>query len=225
MEPRAKHRFLTSEPQRLGHAGEADTQAGSLAFYVSFSDLMVVLTSLFVLFLSMSQVQVGGFEQIKVGFSGRTEGTLVALAESLKAIAAEQTGVSVDMAQDGVRLDLESAVLFDTGSAVLKASSLDSLAPLFAEIRQTSYTIDVEGHTDDENYFRRRGGLIETNWSLSGQRASSLVTHLMSLGIAESRLRIVGYASNRPKVPPEGLKGQALSEARALNRRVSILVH
>ena len=40
-------------------------------------------------------------------------------------------------------------------------------------------------------------GELETNWSLSGRRASSVIHHLLTLGIVKKRVRVIGYADNR----------------------------
>ncbi|MEL6186868.1 MAG: OmpA family protein, partial [Myxococcota bacterium] len=96
--------------------------------------------------------------------------------------------------------------------------------PLLDLIRPTGYKLDVEGHSDDQPFYRRKGREVETNWSLSGRRASSVVQRLREAGFEAQRLRIVGYAATRPKVPIDGLTDDALEEARSENRRVSILI-
>lgn len=202
-----------------------DTEANN--FYISFSDLMVLLSTFFLMLLSMSKIEIGSFEQMKTGMTGSTKGTLVELADRLKVVAEKDPGVpgvKVRMAPDGVRLDLDTAALFDTGSAVLKKDALEPLAPLLKEVLKTSYTIDIEGHSDDRAFYRKNGGEVDTNWSLSGRRASSVTHHLLNFGFKEERVRIVGYASNKPKVPIAKKTGKELEAARAENRRVSLLV-
>jgi chemotaxis protein MotB len=134
----------------------------------------------------------------------------------------------VRLAEDGVHLDFESAALFDTGSAILRVGSLDPMVPSLKRILSTKYSLDVEGHTDDVPLFRKDkvkdGEEIETNWTLSGRRASSVVNWLINFGFSETRLRIVGYASTRPKVNISEMTGVRLEEARSENRRVSILI-
>lgn len=198
--------------------------AAANPFYISLADLMMLLCVFFVLIIGMSKIDVGSFERLRTGITGEVKGTLVELARDLAQAAQGQDGVSVRLADDGVRIDLQSAAFFDTASAVLKPQALDPLAPILARIRLTSYSIDVEGHSDDRDYFRRQGDEIETNWSLSGRRAASVVNYLKDNGFGENRLRIVGYASNKPQVATTGLNDQQLEEARAKNRRVSLLV-
>ena len=197
------------------------------AFFISLSDVMILLCVFFVMLVSVSEVDTGSFEKVKSAFRGNTENTLVELAEKLETIVTRDPGipgVSVGLADDGVRIDLDTAALFDVGRAVLKPGALDSLQPLLVLILDTPYKLDVEGHSDDQPLYRRRGDEIDTNWSLSGRRASSVVHRLLEVGFQPERLRIVGYAETRPKVPVAGLTEDALARARAENRRVSILI-
>lgn len=197
------------------------------SFYISFSDVMLLLGVFFVMLLSMSKIEIGSFEQIRTGFTGSQKGTLVELAAKLTKIVKKDPGipgVKVRLAKDGVRIDLDTAALFDTGSAVVKKDSLVPLMPLFKEIRATRYLIDVEGHTDDRKFFRKKGEEIETNWSLSGRRASSVIYHLLNFGFSSKKLRIVGYASTKPISPVNGKTEAQLEQARTENRRVSLLV-
>jgi chemotaxis protein MotB len=196
-------------------------------FYVSFGDLMVILCVFFVMLLTMSKVDIGSFEKIKSVMTGSTENTLVELAHSLKEIIEGTPGIpgaTVRLAEDGVRVDLDTGVLFATGSAIIKSQALESLEPLFSEINTTDYLIDVEGHTDDVSFYRYDEGEIESNWSLSGKRASSVILHLRSLRFSSNRLRAVGYAHTRPVMQVKGMKGVELENARARNRRVSLLI-
>jgi chemotaxis protein MotB len=207
-------------------AAEQD-DGGIDAFYISFGDLMVILCVFLVMLLTMSKIDIGSFEKVKSVMTGRTDNTLVELSGTLKEIIEGTPGIpgaTVHLAKDGVRVDLDTAVLFAPGSAVIKDDTLDSLRPLMREIMKTEYLIDIEGHTDDVPYYRIEDGEVDTNWSLSGKRASSVILYLRSLGFASDRLRAVGYAHTRPVVPTQGISGDALENARARNRRVSLLI-
>lgn len=204
---------------------------GMASFYVSFSDLMMLLCVFFVMLLSMSRIELGSFEKIKTSFTGSTSGTLVELEKELKGIVEGVPGipgVKVHLADDGVRLDLDTAALFKTGSAKLKSGSLDALKPILNKIRITQYSIDVEGHSDDlplYRFFSIDGErTLETNWSLSGRRAASVIHFILKQRIPQNRVRLVGYASNRPLVSIIKKRGKALQQARSDNRRVSLLI-
>lgn len=193
-------------------------------FYISFSDLMVLLCVFFVLILGMSKIEIGSFEKLKTGLSGETKGTLVELYSNLAVIAKTEAGVKVELAPDGVRVDLDTTILFDTGSSILRTENLLALRPLLAEVLRTDYRLDVEGHTDDVPLHRIHGEERESNWSLSGRRASSLIHYLQEMGFPEDRMRIVGYGPTHPKISTLGVAGQQLEDARAQNRRVSLLI-
>ena len=193
------------------------------SFYLSFSDLMVLLCVFFIMLVSISKIETFSFEQIKTSFTGSTRGTLAALGKKLRGMS-KHKGVKISLDKDGLRLNLDVAALFKTASATLKKGGLRKIDPLLREIKKTNYTIDVEGHTDDRRLFHVTKGNIETNWSLSGRRASTVVLYLRRKGFAKKRLRVVGYASNRPIISTARKKGRALARARAQNRRVSLLV-
>jgi chemotaxis protein MotB len=205
---------------------EADEE-GLDSFYISFGDLMVILCVFLVMLLTMSKIDIGSFEKIKSVMTGTTENTLVELSSSLQEIIEGTPGIpgaEVQLARDGVRVDLDTGVLFATGSAVIRDEALESIAPLFSKIIDTDYLIDIEGHTDDVPLYKVIDGEVESNWSLSGKRASSVILHLRSLGFSSRRLRAVGYAYTRPVVDISGLSGEQLDNARARNRRVSLLI-
>lgn len=197
------------------------------SFYVSFSDLMMLLVVFFVLIISISKIEVGSFEKIKSGFSGSTAGTLVELSKEIKHMVEKDPGipnVKVSLTKDGVLIDLKTAALFDSGSSVLKEDSLEPMKIILEKIKNTKYNIDVEGHSDDLSYYKKTGKIVETNWSLSGMRAASVLQYVLETGIKSNRLRLVGYSSNRPKVKIRGKRGKSLRRARAENRRVSLLI-
>jgi chemotaxis protein MotB len=207
-------------------AAETDEE-GLDSFYISFGDLMVILCVFLVMLLTMSKIDIGSFEKIKSVMTGSTDNTLVELSTKLKKIIETAPGIpgaSVELAKDGVRVDLDTGVLFAPGKAAIKSAALDSIAPLLTEILKTKYLIDIEGHTDDVPFYRRTDDEVETNWSLSGKRASSVILHLRNYGFSARRLRAVGYAHTRAVVDIKGKTGAELENARARNRRVSLLI-
>lgn len=212
---------------KLNQLSMEHDEEGLDTFYISFGDLMVILCVFLVMLLTMSKIDIGSFEKVKSVMTGSTENTLVELTNSLKEIIEGTPGIpgaSVELAKDGVRVDLDTGVLFARGKSVIKSEALGPIEPLLKEILKTDYLIDIEGHTDDVPYYRMNDGEVETNWSLSGKRASSVILHLRSLGFSARRLRAVGYAHTRRVVEIRGKSGAALERARARNRRVSLLI-
>jgi chemotaxis protein MotB len=204
-----------------------DSDEGLDSFYISFGDLMVILCVFLVMLLSMSSIEVGSFEKVRQVMTGKTENTLVALNEGLNAIIEGNPGVpgaSVQLDEDGVRVNLAASVFFARGDATIDPDALKSVDIVLEEILDTDYQIDVEGHTDDVAYYRIIDGEIVTNWTLSGKRASNMALHMRLMGFAPERMRIIGYAATRPVVDTEGKYGDELEKARSRNRRVSLLI-
>ena len=88
-------------------------EEGLDVFYISFGDLMVILCVFFVMLLTMSKIDIGSFEKVKSVMTGSTENTLVELAGSLKEIIEGTPGIpgaTVQLAKDGVRVDLDTGV-------------------------------------------------------------------------------------------------------------------
>jgi chemotaxis protein MotB len=76
-------------------------------FYISLSDLMILLCVFFAMLVSMSEIEIGSFEKLRSSFSGSTKNTLVELSQTLKTIVYEDPGVpgvNVELAADGVSI-------------------------------------------------------------------------------------------------------------------------
>lgn len=73
----------------------------------------------------------------------------------------------------------------------------------------------VTGHTD-------RIGSEAYNQKLSEQRANQVKDYMIANGVDESRLQAVGKGKTKPVVGCEGLRGEAVIECLAPNRRVVI---
>jgi OOP family OmpA-OmpF porin len=69
----------------------------------------------------------------------------------------------------------------------------------------------IEGHTDSR-------GKHEENLTLSRNRASAVMQHLIAAGVAPARLRAMGFGPELPIAPND------TPEGRARNRRVDFMV-
>lgn len=122
-------------------------------------------------------------------------------------------GCDLDSDQDGIMdeevVEIQLKVLFDTNSTVVKALYLGEIRGL-ADFMHAypDTTVEIEGHTDDV-------GTVEYNQRLSEARAKSVATILHEkMGIAEERIKTMGYGELRPLVD------EITTEARRQNRRV-----
>ena len=83
---------------------------------------------------------------------------------------------------------------FGFDSAELTAASrrdLDRVAEALADGQMAGVPVTLEGHTD-------ASGAADYNLRLSQRRANAVVTYLIGRGIANGRLRAVGYGEDRP---------------------------
>ena len=112
-----------------------------------------------------------------------------------------------------LRLNLDSAVLFETGSHILKEEGIIAVRELALQMKNLKKgTITVEGHTDDV-------GSDTNNKTLSQKRASSVASALRNVLSGNSfQWKENGYGESKPIVPNDS------DENRAKNRRVEILV-
>ncbi len=103
-------------------------------------------------------------------------------------------------------------VLFDTNKAQLKNSALVSLQKLaaFSKLYPLRKVV-VEGFTDSV-------GSASSNMILSENRANSVLTALIGMGLSASRISAVGYGEAHP------ISGNDTFTGRQLNRRVEIIV-
>ena len=140
-----------------------------------------------------------------------------------KQTAGEATGfgdyqVELNAAEGTIAVILPNTILFDSGKASLKSSAkgdLDHIVSVLNE-KYSGRMIDVIGHTDTDPI---KKSSWKDNWELSAERALSVLRHLNSNGIPDSRLRAIGCGPGRPVAPNTTASGKAR------NRRVEIVVH
>ncbi len=112
-----------------------------------------------------------------------------------------------------LRMNLDSAVLFETGKHVLKEEGILAIKALAEQMNNLQKgTITVEGHTDDV-------GSEVTNKTLSQKRAASVAAELKkAINKPAFKWKEMGYGESNPIVLND------TDENRAKNRRVEILV-
>ncbi|MFZ9661176.1 MAG: OmpA family protein [Chitinophagaceae bacterium] len=103
-------------------------------------------------------------------------------------------------------------IFFDTGKFDLKKEStaeLDNLVDLMNE--NATMSIQINGHTDNI-------GKATDNMTLSINRATSVISYLVSKGISSSRLQAKGFGQTQP------IADNNTEENRAKNRRTELQV-
>lgn len=189
----------------------------------SYADLTTNMMALFVLMLSMSQVNTQRFDAVaKVITKQRTD----SLDELKKQIDLEiknrglQNSVVTELGMSGLMVEFLGGVLFEQGSDKLSSFAAKEAAPILEILKKTDpkYYLSFEGHTDDV-------GNENLNWSLSSARGVALLNKMREMSVSQERMSVAGFGSSRPKVSIAGKAGATLDQARASNRRVVIRVY
>jgi chemotaxis protein MotB len=124
----------------------------------------------------------------------------------------------VEVMEDGVKVTLQTSIIFDLGSANLKEWVVPTLGNLSESINALpeDYTVAIEGHTDNAPVWY--GGDFASNWELSLYRSLSLIDLFVKRGSNPDRFAARGYGEYKPLFPND------TPEHRAANRRVEILI-
>ncbi|MGE0386516.1 MAG: flagellar motor protein MotB [Gammaproteobacteria bacterium] len=119
-------------------------------------------------------------------------------------------------AVDGhVEIELDSSVIFGSGSARIGEAGVAALRAVAAELRPLNASVRVEGHTDDQPIATAQ---FASNWDLSAARAASVVRLFAEQGLVPEHLSAVGFGQYKP------VADNADEAGRARNRRVLIVV-
>lgn len=119
-----------------------------------------------------------------------------------------ETGLRDALNKDGKAI---LHIRFETGKATLSPEEyeiVEEIAKLLTNDEKLN--LSIEGHTDDV-------GSFDANNKLSLDRAKTIRSGLLDMGIAPKRLSVVGYGPTRPLVMNNS------AENRAKNRRVEIV--
>ena len=124
--------------------------------------------------------------------------------------------VSIVSQEEQLVLRLSSQVLFDSGSATLRAEGRTVMLALGESFRDLDQMIDVQGHTDNVPI---RTYQFPSNWELSTQRATNVVRILQDeCGVPPAQLRSTGFGEYQP------IGDNTTLEGRQTNRRIDIVI-
>ena len=128
----------------------------------------------------------------------------------------ERRTVAVREIPDGLVLSLREVGFFESGSATLRASSMDTFDRLGSVLSSEPSNLRIEGHTDNIPIHTPQ---FQSNWELSTARASEIIRILLTREhIEPQRLSAAGYAEYHP------VADNATEEGRRLNRRVDVVI-
>jgi len=212
-----------------------DSDIDTNAWLATYGDMITLLMCFFVIFFSISEVNVALFEDLKNGFESditnkETKSPISLLAKQLDSIydnpADDNLDVEVDLLKRGINIRLASKDLFRSGDAQLSRSgrkTVDDIAnSLLSIVERYNLTCDIEGHTDDTPI---RSYKFPSNWELSASRAANVLRQMIDSGIPKEQSRAIGFSDIRPIIEPRDSTGSLVKGARAANRRVEIVIH
>jgi chemotaxis protein MotB len=223
---------------------ESLERAGTPVWLITYSDLMTLMFSFFIILISFSVFEqgniinfvgsfLGAFKILPGGFKTSTgEQVLLPSKEILKTsrelsdiltrtrgvLKKEgiEKGVEFKTTNQGLEVAVADYLLFG-----LQPSSTDIshemklfLDELAETVRDSSYLVSIEGHTDD---LPLKTEHFPSSWELSTARAVTILRYLIDeRGMSPLRLKAAGFGHYRPLVPND------TPEHRAQNRRVVI---
>ncbi len=205
----------------------------------TYADAVTLLMAFFVLFFSISAVDLDIMDEVAKGMSASiAKETRVTQQEKLKeeledTIISEGAEEVIKMGTDAdgsLTLELDVGQFFKPGSADLQEQAVPVLTGIYDDLSSELYktfNITVEGHTDDDPISTAR---FPSNWELSTGRAATVVRFFQTAGfsgegIDGKRLMAAGFGDTQPKVPNRDINNNPIPENQLKNRRVVIRVN
>jgi len=218
-------------------------QAVSNAWLLTFSDLISLMLTFFVLLFSMSNVKVDHWENVIESLSKTLHPTPIKSIPAINAsfnigtlfrkkainldylasvlrdsLAPLQLlkGTKVVRLEDRLIITLPGDLLFEPGRGVMTKQAVEAMFILGGVFRNMDNEISVDGHTDPEPPVGQGYG---SNWTLSTARAAAVANSLRRAGYRQ-KIVAYGYADSRY----QNIPALAEEKRRALGRRVEIVV-
>ena len=116
---------------------------------------------------------------------------------------------------DWLEIELNSGLLFPSGSSSATLSADAILTVIYDVIGQASNFIRVRGYTDNQVI---NNEIYSSNWELSVFRATAILRVLEKLGLNPARMAIEGYGQYYPSAD------NLTAEGRAKNRKVVVAI-
>jgi len=116
---------------------------------------------------------------------------------------------------DWLEIELNSGLLFPSGSSSPTGSAQAILAVIYEVIGKVSNFVRIRGYTDNQAI---NNEIFASNWELSVYRATSILRVLEDLDMSPARMAIEGYGEYYPSADNKTAQG------RAKNRKVVIAI-
>ncbi len=220
---------------------EKKKETGSPSWMVTYSDMVTLLLTFFVLLISMSEIDVIKFSRAAGSLKGafgvfeevgdeeihsslvtdiapirdeRVQRVYQRLKSQLERLELNE---DIELVKDrgAVILRVNESILFSSGETKAREKAFPILRNVANLVRPWPFNLRIEGHTDDVPVMVQ----TRTNWDLSIERAVSVLKFFAQEDLIPlNRLSAVGYGSQHPIVPNDSKKH------RAMNRRVDFVL-
>jgi chemotaxis protein MotB len=125
--------------------------------------------------------------------------------------------VTISELKGKLTVNMEAAILFDSGRADVKPEGIDILGKMVETLKNVrEKAIRIEGHTDNVQIAGTLVRTFSTNWELSAARAINVSRFLQEQGIDPGNLSAAAFAEYKP------VADNSTKEGRAKNRRIEI---
>jgi chemotaxis protein MotB len=230
--------------QKRERTSEGDGAGGIPAWICTYTDLITLMLAFFVILISFGTFEKGRIVKFVGAFKGafkilpggfktdpgeqvidpgkeilrtfRAGGGIVTKLQGICEQQGVKRGVEFKTTNTGFEVTLADYSMFglQSGSADILSGMKPFLDELAETIRQSSYLVRIEGHTDNVPVKSQR---FASNWELSTTRAVTILRYFLEEGgISPLRLSAAGFGAYRPLAPND------TEEQRAKNRRVMI---
>lgn len=197
---------------------------------LSYADLITNLLIFFAMLLGAAEISRTRLQEIARELSGEEQPESLASIQDQIDERIEREGLQdvifTDLTDEGLKLSLNSGIVFDVGSATIRDEQgpvLDSMLKVLSPYGD-KYAFAIEGHTDSTPFTNGNGnGEGRTNWELSTDRANAVRARLEQVGVARERIRVEGFADT-VALPEDSLVGLTEEERLARHRRVVVRV-
>ncbi len=236
----ARHNPVSGQEKAVARK-QKKKSGGAPEWMVTYSDMVTLLLTFFVLLLSMANMDQIKFNQAVGSLKGAfgvfggqdrkeiSQPSIVEIApihddlvqRLYTRIVTQMNRLRLDPSvkvvkdRGAVVLRIDEAILFEAGSAELKPQALPVLTRVAGLIQPLPLRARIEGHTDDIPFSTPD----MSNWDLSVNRALAVLRFFQQQDLLPlSRLSAVGYGAEQPLAPND------TPENRAKNRRVEFVL-
>lgn len=203
------------------------------SWLATYADAITLLMAFFVLMVAVSKVDLALYEQVAEGINEQVnkkerKAPIKDFKEDAAEVVQELTDgkvLKLGVDDSGIVLEFDSSTFFLPGTAQIVDAAypvLTAVAELVNAPQYEMFNLDLEGHTDDDPISTVQ---FPSNWELGAARAASVLRVMNENGTKIDRMRVLSYASTRPKAPNRMEDGTPIAENKAKNRRVVMRIH